>query len=217
MKTQKIGILGSGAVGLELGKGFLKYGYDVMIGTRDKLKLSEWQKQTGNKGKIGSFQEAAQFADIIVYAVAGRIAEDLLKSLDSELFTGKTVIDTTNPIDAAAPVNGVLIFFTKQNESLMEILQKAVPEANFIKAFNSVGNKFMVNPDFNGQKPTMFICGNNNDAKKEVIDILNLFGWETEDMGKAESARAIESLCMLWCIPGLLNDEWSHAFKLLKK
>ena len=99
----------------------------------------------------------------------------------------------------------------------MEELQALVPKANFVKAFNSVGNNFMVNPDFNGQTPTMFICGNNENAKNEVVKILEQFGWETEDMGMAESARAIEPLCMLWCIPGMRENRWNHAFKLLRK
>lgn len=99
----------------------------------------------------------------------------------------------------------------------MEQLEILLPEAKLVKAFNSVGNAFMYKPDFNGEKPTMFICGNDEDAKKSVTAILDAFGWETAHMGKAESARALESLCILWCIPGFLNNQWTHAFKLLKK
>jgi predicted dinucleotide-binding enzyme len=99
----------------------------------------------------------------------------------------------------------------------MEQLQKQFTEARLVKAFNSVGAPFMVNPEFEGGKPTMFICGNDEDAKKTVARILDQFGWESADMGGAESARAIEPLCMLWCLPGFLRNEWSHAFKLLKK
>lgn len=112
-------------------------------------------------------------------------------------------------------MNGVLRFFTDINNSLMEQLQLEFPHAKFVKAFNSVGNAFMVNPQFKGGKPTMFICGNDDAAKRTVTIILNQFGWETADMGKVESARAIEPLCMLWCIPGLLRNQWLHAFKLL--
>ena len=63
----------------------------------------------------------------------------------------------------------------------------------------------------------MFICGNDEDAKQTVSKILDSFGWETADMGMVEAARAIEPLCMLWCISGILRNEWTHAFKLLKK
>jgi len=111
----------------------------------------------------------------------------------------------------------VLKFFTTMNESLMEQLQRQFPDAHLVKAFNSVGAAFMINPQFEGGKPTMFICGNDAQAKKTVTGILDQFGWETADMGGAEAARAIEPLCMLWCIPGFLRNEWGHAFKLLKK
>ena len=132
-----------------------------------------------------------------------------------ENMISKTIIDTTNPIADAPPVNGVLKFFTNLDRSLMEELQDTVPEANFVKAFNSVGSAFMINPAF-GSKPTMFICGNNENAKNEVSIIIDRFGWETADFGMAESARAIEPLCMLWCITGIAKNEWAHAFKLLK-
>ena len=129
---------------------------------------------------------------------------------------GKPVIDATNPIADAPPTNGVLKFFTSLDASLMEDLQRAIPDAHFVKAFNSVGNALMVDPRFKGGRPTMFICGNNDKAKRTVRGILDQFGWETADMGTVEAARAIEPLCMLWCIPGLTRNEWTHAFKLLR-
>ncbi|MCX6304994.1 MAG: NAD(P)-binding domain-containing protein [Bacteroidetes bacterium] len=214
MKT-KIGILGSGVVAQVLGSGFLKHGYDVMMGTRDIAKLAEWQKE--NKAGVGSFSEAAAFGEIVVLASKGTAAQSALQLAGAGNLAGKVVIDTTNPIADAAPVNGVLQYYTSLGDSQMEQLQAAFPDARFVKAFNSVGNHFMINPDFGGIKPTMFICGNDAEAKKQVTTILDQFGWETEDMGASEAARAIEPLCILWCIPGFLRNEWMHAFKLLKK
>ncbi len=214
---KKVGILGSGVVGKTLGAGFIKHGYEVSIGTRDAAKLAEWQTKNP-KGKIASFEETAKNADIIVLACKGHAAADVLSMAGISNLDGKTVIDATNPIDEKnPPVNGVLNFFTDLKSSLMEQLQKQAPKANFVKCFSSVGSAFMVDPDFGGTKPGMFICGNNDAAKAEVKNILDQFNWETEDMGKAEAARAIEPLCILWCIPGMLNGKWSHAFKLLKK
>jgi 8-hydroxy-5-deazaflavin:NADPH oxidoreductase len=213
---KRIGILGSGIVGQTLANGFLKHGYEVMIGTGDVTKLAEWKTNAGEKASTGSFSEAAVFGDLIILAVKGTAALEGIKKAGASNLAGKTVIDTTNPIADAPAENGVLRFFTGLDESLMEMEQKAYPEIHFVKAFNSVGNPFMVNPKFPGGKPTMFICGNNDAAKAEVTAILDQFGWETEDMGKAEGARAIEPLCMLWCIPGLLRNQWTHAFKLLK-
>lgn len=212
----KIGILGSGTVAKTLATGYIKHGYDVMLGTRDTTKLSDWQSKNP-KGKTGSFADAAAFGEIIVLAVKGTVAKNAMEMAGTSNINGKTVIDTTNPISEAPPQNGVLNFFTDLNSSLMEQLQSAFPSANFVKAYNSVGNAFMVDPDFGGIKPTMFICGNNEEAKKQVADLLSKTGWETEDMGKTEAARAIEPLCILWCIPGFLRNQWSHAFKLLKK
>jgi predicted dinucleotide-binding enzyme len=172
----------------------------------------------GDSVTIGSFADAARFGDLLVLAVKGDAAITVLVSAGKENIAGKTVMDTTNPIEAAPPVNGVLKFFTSLNESLMEQLQKAFPGANFVKAFNSVGAPLMINPDFGGTKPSMFICGNNQEAKNEVAGINTLFGFDTEDMGQAEAARAIEPLCILWCITGFTTNKWDgHAFKLLRK
>ncbi|OSZ79631.1 DNA-binding protein [Chitinophagaceae bacterium IBVUCB1] len=212
---KKIGILGSGAVAKALGNGFLQMGHQVMLGTRDSSKLNEWKNTAGENASIGSFEETAKFGDLLVLAVSGRVAADVIEDAGPQHFLHKTVIDPTNPIAEAPPTDGVLKFFTT-DESLIEILQARFPEVHFVKAFNSVGSAFMFNPSFKEGKPSMFICGNNNTAKHEVSGVLDQFGWEVEDMGKATAGRAIEPLCMLWCIPGFLNNQWSHAFKLLK-
>ena len=212
----KIGVIGSGDVAKVLAGGFLKHGHDVVIGTRDPAKLNDWAKQNPD-ARVGSFRDAAQFGEVIALAVKGLAAAEALRAAGASNLAGKPVIDATNPIADAPPQNGVLQFFTSLNESLMERLQREFPEARLVKAFNSVGNSRMVNPQFPGGKPTMFICGNDNAAKKAVETILDQFGWETADMGEVEAARAIEPLCMLWCIPGFLRNEWTHAFKLLKQ
>jgi 8-hydroxy-5-deazaflavin:NADPH oxidoreductase len=212
---KKIGILGSGQVAKVLAAGFLKHGYEVMMGTRDAAKLNDWLAE--NKAEVGSFEDAAQFGEIVVLAVKGNAANSALALAGIENLEDKLVIDTTNPIGDVPPSNGVLNYFTTLDDSLMEQLQRQAPQAHFVKAWNSVGNGLMVNPDFNGTTPTMFICGNNEEAKSQTTRILAQFGWETQDCGKAEGARAIEPLCMLWCIPGFLQNQWMHAFKLLKK
>lgn len=213
----RIGILGSGDVGRALANGFIKHGHEVMVGTRRPDKLEGWRAKAGERGRVASFSETAAFGAILALAVKGTAAKDVLESAGAENLRSKTILDTTNPIADAPPENGVLKFFTSLDDSLMERLQAALPEANFVKAFSCVGNALMVNPDFGGIKPTMFICGNSGSAKKEASDILHLFGYEVEDMGGAEAARAIEPLCILWCIPGFRRNEWMHAFKLLKK
>jgi predicted dinucleotide-binding enzyme len=210
----KVGVLGSGDVAKVLGSGCLKHGHDVTMGTRTPAKLADWAKQNP-KGRTASFADAAKFAELVVLAVKGTASADALRAAGAANLAGKPVIDATNPIADKPPTNGVLTFFTNFEESLMERLQREFTSARLVKAFNSVGSARMVNPQFAGGKPTMFICGNDDNAKKVVAGILDQFGWETADMGKAEAARAIEPLCILWCIPGFLRSQWTHAFKLL--
>ena len=209
----KVGVLGSGAVAKTLGIGFLEDGHEVTMGTRDPSKLADWAIKNP-RARVASFVEAARFGELVVLAVKGAAARDVLAATASHL-EDKPVIDTTNPIADAPPVHGVLQYFTPANQSLMEYLQREFPRVRLVKAFNSVGNACMVHPQFAGGKPTMFICGDHDGAKQIVSEVLGRFGWETADMGKAEAARAIEPLCILWCIPGFLRNQWRHAFKLM--
>lgn len=212
---KKIGVVGSGQVARVLASGFRTKGYDVRIGSRDPRKLAAFSEETGVEAT--TFSDAAAFGEIVVFAVKGSAALDVLRGIGAPAISGKIVIDTTNPIADAPPIQGVLRFFTGANESLMEKLQAGFPQTRFVKAWNSVGNAHMVDPQFPGGPPTMFYCGNDEAAKSEVARILEEFGWEAEDVGRMESARALEPLCQLWCAPGFLRNEWGHAFKLLKK
>jgi 8-hydroxy-5-deazaflavin:NADPH oxidoreductase len=209
---KKIGIIGSGVVAKVLASGLKNHGYSVMVSSSDKSKRESLADETG--ALAGSFEEAVSFGPLVILAVKGTAAEKLIRSL-SGILAGKTVIDATNPLADKPPVNGVLQYFTSLEESLMERLQKLAPEANFVKAFNCVGNAFMIDPKFES-KPSMFICGNNDSSKKEVAALLVEVGWDVEDMGGVESARAIEPLCMLWCIPGMRENKWQHAFRLMR-
>lgn len=213
----KIGIIGSGPVGRVLATAFLKESNEVMLGTRDlsKDEVVKWGEENPS-GKTGLFSETAAFGDVLLLAVAGTAAEEALGQSGAENLKGKVVIDASNPIAKEAPTNGVLKYFTSLDDSLMERLQKSFPDARFVKAFNSVGAAQMYKPHYKEGRPTMFICGNDSGAKHTVTDILKFFGWEAADMGTVEAARAIEPLAMLWCIPGFLQNQWGHAFKLLK-
>ncbi len=212
----KVGVIGSGVVGQTLAAGFLKHGHEIEIGTREPAKLKEWSaKHLG--AKVKTLAEAVAFGKAVVLAVAGQVALEALKLVGPKALQSKTVIDACNPIGGGPPINGAMSYLTTLTDSLMERLQKAYPSAHLVKAFNSVGNAQMVNPHFVGGRPTMFICGNDANAKRVVTQILDQFGWDTEDMGAVEAARAIEPLCMLWCIPGVGKGDWSpHAFKLLR-
>lgn len=218
----KIGILGSGAVGQVLAAAFKSENHDVVLATRNPLKdgLTTWKD--ANPGiPVCSYADAGMQSDLLVLAVKGSSAMEVLNLAGKEALKNKIVIDACNPIihaDNGFPVHdhGVIRYFTNANDSLMEQLQNSFPDTKFVKAFNSVGNNFMYKPKFSQGTPTMFICGNDSSAKEQVASILTSFGWESEDMGGVEAARPIEALCQLWCAPGFIRNQWTHAFKLFK-
>lgn len=212
----RIGVIGSGQVGEALANGFAKHGHEVMRGSRDPKKLEAWKAQAPAGARVGDFVETARFGEVVVLAVKGLGAEEAVATAGPENLAGKPVLDATNPIAAAPPEDGVIRFFTSLDESLMEKLQKAAPAAHFVKAFSCVGNALMIDPDLPGGPPTMFICGNDAGAKETVTRLLSEVGWETLDLGTAAAARAIEPLCILWCIPGLRGQGWVHALKMLQ-
>uniref|UniRef100_A0A7S3LN11 Pyrroline-5-carboxylate reductase catalytic N-terminal domain-containing protein n=1 Tax=Aplanochytrium stocchinoi TaxID=215587 RepID=A0A7S3LN11_9STRA len=210
----KVGVLGSGEVGKTLAKGCRDHGYQTCIASRTREKLKEFAQ--AENIEFGTMKEAAADSDIIILAVAGIGVVDLVTSLKDTL-KNKIVIDACNPIEGA-PIDGVVQFFQLPGGlSLMEHLQNLAPDAKFVKAFNSVGSGRMVNPKFAEGRPSMFICGNDAEAKGVVSELLEKFGWDTFDMGGARSAYSIEQLCVLWCTRGFNEGKWDHAFKLLTK
>jgi 8-hydroxy-5-deazaflavin:NADPH oxidoreductase len=216
--AKRVGVLGSGVVGRTLAEGFLKHGYEVMLGTRDPARGEVPVWLAANPGaKAGTFRETAVFGEIVVLAVMGRVVDEVLDQAGPDHLTGKILIDATNPLADDKPVNGILTFATGPNESLGEKIQGLLPNAHVVKAFNSVGSDLMINPKFEQGTPTMFLCGNNPEAKQVVSDICVQFGWEPFDCGDIAASRAIEPLCILWCLPGFLRNDWRHAFKMLTR
>jgi predicted dinucleotide-binding enzyme len=208
----KIGILGSGAVGQALAAGFASEGNEVMLGTRDpkSVKITDWLTKAGNGIK-------AKFGEFIVLCPLFRAIKDVISLAGKHNLEGKIVIDTTNPIADEPPVNGVLKYVKIDEGSAGELIQKILPNSHVVKAFNSVGSGFMYKPKFDDGKPTMFICGNNDDAKKTVTGVLDDFGWDVMDSGDIDASNALEGLCIIWCARGFKEGQWHHAFKLLKK
>jgi predicted dinucleotide-binding enzyme len=213
----RIGILGTGDVGRTLGRGFAALGYDVKMGTRDPNsdKVKTWVKQNLPRASAGTFAGAAAFADIAVLAVAWDGAENAVRLAGPKNLAGKIVIETTNPlvIRRDAPP-GLALGHT---DSAGEQVQRWLPQARVVKAFNIVGHAHMVHPQFPGGPPDMFICGNDKEAKAKVTEICAAFGWPVIDIGGIEGARLLEPLALLWILCGVRSDTWNHAFKLLRK
>ena len=214
----KVGILGTGEVGRALGAGFLKYGHEVLMGAREagNEKAKAWAASAGPKAKAGTFADAVKFGDVIVLATLWTGTENALKLAGAPKgFAGKIVIDVTNPLDFSHGMPPRLAL--GHSDSGGEQVQRWLPGAKVVKAFNIVGNAHMVNPDFPGGPPDMMICGNDEGAKRTVTDICRQFGWPVFDVGTIEGARLLEPLCILWVIYGAKTNGWNHAFKMLRK
>lgn len=213
----KVGILGSGGVGQALGKGFADLGHEVKMGTRDanQEKVKTWLSRTGPRASAGSFADAAAFGEIIVLATPWSGTENAINLAEKKNLAGKLIIDVTNPLSFAA--NRPPTLSLGHTDSGGEQVQRWAPDAHVVKAFNVVGSPFMVNPQFPGGPPDMFICGNDAKAKRGVTDILTAFGWSTIDLGGIESSRYLEPLAMVWITYGFRTNTWTHAIKLLHK
>jgi len=213
----RVGILGTGDVGKALGKGFVTLGHDVKMGSRDAKneKALAWAKEVGAKASAGTFADAASFGEIVILATLGVANESALKMAGPEKLRGKVVVDTTNPLDFSAGMPPKLA--VSGNDSAGERVQRLLPDAQVVKAFNTVGNPFMFRPSFPGGPPDMFFCGNNDDAKKQVAALLKDFGWGVVDVGGIESSRYLEAMCMVWVLSAIRTNNWNQAFKLLRK
>jgi predicted dinucleotide-binding enzyme len=209
----KVGILGSGDVGKSLGKGFISHGHEVKIGSREPQKLDAWAKENGAKASSGTFAEAAKFGEIVVFATLGKAVENVIELSGKDAFDGKVVIDATNPLDNKPGQMPAL--YVGFSDSLGEQVQRWLPKAKVVKAFNTVGNTYMCDPKFPGGPPDMFIAGDDKGAKEKVSAICKDFGWGVVDLGGISASRYLEPMCMTWVLHGILGGKWNHAFKFL--
>jgi predicted dinucleotide-binding enzyme len=213
----RVGILGTGDVGKALGRGFVTLGHDVKMGSRDakNVKALAWAKEAGARASVGTFADAASFGEIVVLATLGVANESALTAAGPEKLRGKVIIDTTNPLDFSSGMPPKLA--VSGNDSGGERVQRLLPDAHVVKAFNTVGNAFMFRPEFAGGPPDMFIAGNSDDAKKTVAGILKDFGWGVIDLGGIELSRYLEPMCLVWVISAMRANNWNQAFKMLRK
>lgn len=214
MDNIKVGVLGSGDVGKVLAGGFLTLGHEVKIGSRDPQKVADWARSAGKRASAGTFEEAARFGDVIVLATLGAGTESAIRLAGPQNLAGKVVIDATNPLDFS---KGVPQLFVGHTDSLGEQVQRWAPDARVVKAFNTVGNASMIKPQFPGGPPDMFLCGNDESAKKLVTQICREFGWGVIDIGGIEGSRHLEPMCLVWVLHGFATKSWTHAFKMLHR
>ena len=212
----KIGILGSGDVGKALATGFVAQGHDVVMGTRDPSKLQDFANEHQGRVRAGSFEDAARFGELNVIATLFAGTKDALDLAGPANFAGKPTIDATNPLTfEEGKMPQLSMGF---DDSAGEQVQRWLPDAKVVKAFNIIGSPYMIDPEFPGGPPTMFIAGNDDAAKKTVAGIIESFGWQNEvvDMGGIEESRVLEPLCILWVHYGIRTGTWKHAIKMLR-
>jgi len=213
MSKVNVGVLGSGDVGKSFARAFAALGHEVMIGSRSPEKLAEFASGT-ERVKSGTFEETAKFGDLIALATHGESTTEALRIAGPENFDGKVVIDATNPLDFSTGAPRLSIGF---DDSLGEQIQRQLRGARVVKAFNTVGNALFYKPELPGGPPDMFLCGNDDDAKKTVSQVCEAFGWGVLDIGGIDGARYLEPMCMTWVLHGIKSGSWTHAFKMLHK
>jgi 8-hydroxy-5-deazaflavin:NADPH oxidoreductase len=213
----RVAVLGTGDVGRALGHAFVTLGHDVRMGARSagNEKARDWVQQAGARASAGTFADAASFGELIVLATLGLANEEALRAAGPDNAAGKVLIDTTNPLDFSSGFPPKLV--GGPGESGGERVQRAVPGARVVKAFNTVGHAHMFRPEFPGGPPDMFLCGNDGKAKHTVEGLLTEFGWGAVDLGGIEASGHLEAMCMVWVLYGGRTSTWNHAFKLLRR
>jgi predicted dinucleotide-binding enzyme len=207
----RIGVLGTGDVGKAFANGMLLLGHDVMLGGREAAgeHAARWSAAAGPRASHGAFADVAKYGEMLFLATHGMAAEAALALAGPPNFAGKILVDATNPLEGVPPSLAIV-----GNDSLGERVQKLLPEAKVVKAFNTVGNTLFVHPKLSS-KPDMFIAGNDDAAKAEVAKLCEDWSWGVIDLGGIESARLCEALAMVWITNGFHNNAWSVAFKMI--
>lgn len=210
----KIGVLGSGPAGRTLARGFVEHGHPVMLGSREPARLVDWRAVERLDVALGTFDEAAEFADLVVVSVLGTAAENVIRSIEAEHLAGSIVLDASDPLDFSSGQPGLFVGTT---DSLGERLQRLLPQAYVVKGLNTVLADVMVDPTLTGGDPDMFIAGDDDAAKQTVTDLLAEFGWPVVDLGGIQSSRWLEALSLAWVVYSHRTGKTHHAFKLVGK
>ncbi len=212
----RFAVLGSGQVGRALGAGLIRHGHDVLMGSRDPSaeQVVAWAGEVGDRGRAVSYEEAATEAEIACVATAWSGTENALTLAGASHLADKVVIDVTNPF-GRGPSGMTLV--TGSDDSAGEQVQRWLPQSRVVKTWNTVNNQHMIDPEIPGGPGDMFLCGNDDEAKQTVSDLLRECGWPPLDVGGIESSRMLESLALLWVTYAISHGSSDHAFKLLRR
>jgi 8-hydroxy-5-deazaflavin:NADPH oxidoreductase len=196
----RIGVLGTGTVGRTLGGKLVELGHEVRMGSRQagNENAVEWATGAGEGASEGTFADAAEFGELVINATGGKVSLEALAMAGAENLAGKVVIDVSNALEfgEGPPVVGVA-----PDDSLGERIQAAFPDAKVVKALNTMNASIMVAPGSLGESTNAFVCGNDDAAKAQVIELLETFGWlsgDIVDLGDISAARGAELYVALW-------------------
>jgi predicted dinucleotide-binding enzyme len=211
----KIGVLGTGQVGITIAGKLIELGHEVMMGARDAHNETalDWASRAGEGADYGSFADAAAFGELLFNCTAGAHSLNALKAAGAENLKGKVLVDVANAIDPSADTPGTLT--VANTDSLGEQIQAAFPEARVVKSLNTVNREVMVDPSRVSGEHHVFICGNDDAAKAEVRELLESFGWPPDsilDLGEISAARGTEMYLALWL--RLMNNLGTGYFNI---
>jgi 8-hydroxy-5-deazaflavin:NADPH oxidoreductase len=197
----RFGVLGTGTVGRTLAGKLVELGHEVRMGSRQagNEKAVEWAAEAGERAGEGSFSDAAAFGEVVVNATAGAASLDALRLAGEENLAGKVLIDVANPLDFSRGMPPTLTVCN--DDSLAEQIQSAFPAARVVKTLNTVTAAVMVNPGVVADRHTIFMAGDDGEAKGDVRELLESFGWGADDMldlGDLGAARGMEMYLPLW-------------------
>ena len=197
----RFGVLGTGTVGQAIGGKLVSLGHEVSMGSRQagNEKAVAWAAEAGDGAGEGTFADAAGFGEVLVNATAGTASLEALEAAGAENLAGKVLIDVSNPLDFSQGMPPVLSVCN--DDSVAERIQRAFPDARVVKALNTINASVMVAPGDLGGSTTVFVCGNDEGAKAQVVELLRSFGWgegNVLDLGDVGAARGTEMYLPLW-------------------
>jgi predicted dinucleotide-binding enzyme len=200
-RGMKIGVLGTGVVGTTIATKLVELGHEVMLGSRtpDNQKAAAWVAATGSRATQGTFADAGAFGEIVFNCTAGTGSLDALRSVARQDLSDKVLVDVSNSLDFSQGMPPSL--FVPSTDSLGERIQRELPEARVVKTLNTVNANVMVDPGRVGTDHDVFVCGNDPNAKAQLSELLQAFGWPSEhvvDLGDISASRGVEAYLLLW-------------------
>ena len=191
----RVGVLGTGVVGNRLGSKLVALGHDVKMGSRTatNAKAAEWTKANGPRASAGTFADAAKFGEVVFNCTPGSVSLEALRQAGGKNLGGKVLVDVANPLDFSKGMPPTLTVCN--TDSLAEQIQRAFPDAKVVKALNTMGNEVMLNPGLVPGEHDTFVCGNDPQAKAQVVEIIRAIGWKNPiDLGDITAARGLEMM-----------------------